>query len=107
MLNKNMEFMENDLSKPLYALTIGEFITLLKNTSAKVQIAPLPIEPFDKEEHFTIDQLQKFLNCSKVTLHNYKKRGMPYYRIGRKLLFKKSEVLEFMKKNVKRPFLNR
>ena len=94
--------MEHQLSKPLYALTVGEFITLMKETAASIIPIPTDSKPFDQEEHFTIEQLKNFLNCSKVTLHNYKKRGMPYFRIGRKLLFKKSEVLAFMRKNVKR-----
>ncbi len=94
--------MEHQLNKPLYALTVGEFIKLMKDTAASL-LPKLPEpKPHDQEEHFTIEQLRKFLNCSKVTLHNYKKKGMPYYRIGRKLLFKKSEVLDFMRRNVKR-----
>jgi len=95
-----------DLSRPLYSLSIGEFIDLvkeiLKETTPPVK-EPLP-ELQDKEEHFTYRQLMKFLDCSKVTLHNYKKKGLPYYRIGRKLLFKKSEVLDFMRNNVRKYF---
>jgi hypothetical protein len=49
------------------------------------------------EEVFNIMELAKFLRCSKVSIHNYKKLGMPFYRIGRKLLFKKAEVLNFMR----------
>lgn len=94
--------MEQELSKPLYALTVGEFVKLMRDTATSILPLPTAEKTFDQEEHFTIEQLKKFLNCSKVTLHNYKKRGMPYYRIGRKLLFKKSEVLEFMRKNAKR-----
>lgn len=94
--------MNFDLNKPLYALTIGEFIELLQtNVKSAVPQMPEP-ETFDREEHFTIDQVVAFLNCSKVTLHKYKKNGLPFYRIGRKVLFNKSEVLEFMRNNVKR-----
>ena len=93
--------MNFDLNKPLYALTIGEFIELLQS-NVKSAVPQIPEQEFDKEEHFNIDEVAVFLNCCKVTVHNYKKRGMPYYRIGRKLLFKKSEVLEFMRKNVTR-----
>jgi len=96
--------MDKELNKPLYTLTIGEFVNLLQETIKKNEVAPSENTPQQQEEHFTIEQLRKFLNCSKVTLHNYKKRGLPYYRIGRKVLFKKSEVLEFMRGNVKRFF---
>jgi hypothetical protein len=37
-----------------------------------------------------------------VSIHAYKKKGLPFYRVGRKVLFKKSEVLEFMKNSTKR-----
>ncbi|TNE54324.1 MAG: DNA-binding protein [Bacteroidetes bacterium] len=94
--------MELPFNKPLYALTVGEFIQLLQETIEKSVPKFEEQEPKEKEEHFNIEQLRLFLNCSKVTIHNYKKRGLPYYRVGRKLLFKKSEVLEFMRKNIKR-----
>lgn len=55
----------------------------------------------NKDKHFTIDQLAEFLRCSKVSIHKYKKQGLPYYKIGRKILFKESEVLDFMKGNSK------
>ncbi len=89
--------------KPLYTLTIEEFITLTKkliedvingnnlgNDPSKKEAAP-------NEEVFSILELSKFLRCSKVSIHNYKKKGMPFYKIGRKLLFKKAEILNFMK----------
>ncbi|MBA3681045.1 MAG: DUF3853 family protein [Bacteroidetes bacterium] len=89
--------------KPLYTLTIEEFITLTKklieeainagnagNDLSKNQAAP-------NEDVFSILELSQFLRCSKVSIHNYKKKGMPFYKIGRKLLFKKAEILNFMK----------
>ena len=54
-------------------------------------------EDEEKADTFSILELAKFLRCSKVSIHNYKKLGMPFYRIGRKILFKKNEVLNFMK----------
>lgn len=48
-------------------------------------------------EHFTIAQLAEFLHCTKPSIHNYKKAGLPYFRIGRKVLFEKKKVMEFMK----------
>lgn len=90
-------------AKPLFTLTIGEFIALTKelvneafrqknqeNEQAKENAT-------DKEEHFNIMELARFLKCSKVSVHQYKKKGLPFYRIGRKLLFKKTEVLNFMR----------
>ena len=90
-------------NKPLYALTVGEFTELtkqlveetLKENEQKKQ-ADKEVEE-DKADTFNILELAKFLRCSKVSIHNYKKLGMPFYRIGRKILFKRNEVLNFMK----------
>ncbi len=90
--------------KPLYALTIGEFIALTKNlindalTEKGVVQQQLPENQKGQEEHYTIKELAIFLHCSKVSIHNYKKLGLPFYRLGRKILFRKQEVLNFMKK---------
>ena len=89
--------------KPLYSLTIGEFVAITKELidkaiKEKEQAQTLLSENLKgKDEHFTIKQLAAFLNCSKVSIHNYKKLGLPFYRIGRKILFKKQEVMNFMK----------
>jgi excisionase family DNA binding protein len=89
--------------KPLYALTIGEYIEItkqliedvIKEREQKNEVNNKQED--EKAETFTIYELAKFLRCSKVSIHNYKKLGMPFYRIGRKILFKKNEVLNFMK----------
>ncbi len=87
-------------SKPLYSLTIGEFAALTRDLVKEslnelVQVNSKPNQT-ESEEHFDISGLAKFLRCSKVSIHAYKKRGLPFYRIGRKILFKKTEVLKFM-----------
>lgn len=43
--------------------------------------------------------VSKLLKVSKVTIHAWKKEGLlPFYRIGRRVYFKESDVLEAMKK---------
>ncbi len=89
--------------KPLFTLTIGEFMALTKELinealMQKEQENKQAIENApNKEEHFNIKELAQFLKCSKVSIHQYKKKGLPFYRIGRKILFKKTEVLNFMR----------
>lgn len=87
-------------NKPLFTLSITEFASLVKeliNQAVKERLEQIS-KPIDEmEEHFSIGQLATFLGCSKVSIHAYKKKGMPYYKIGRKILFKKTEVLQFMK----------
>ncbi len=89
--------------KPLFTLTIGEFIELTKslvNEAIKeISEQKHATEAISgNDENFNIMELAGFLRCSKVSVHNYKKKGLPFYRVGRKILFKKLEVLEFMKK---------
>lgn len=93
----------NTNHKPLYSLTIGEFVALTKELidtaiKEKEEEQILRAENLKgKEDHFSIKELAAFLHCSKVSIHNYKKLGLPFYRIGRKILFKKQEVLNFMR----------
>lgn len=44
----------------------------------------------------TRDQACKFLNCSKTTIYYHQKNGLKYNRLGRKLLFSKATLLEFI-----------
>lgn len=90
-----------DNNKPLFALTTGEFAVLLKTLVERTLAEKQQEQPIEQEqsrdEHLDIKQLAEFLHCSKMSVHNYKKMGMPFYRIGRKVLFKKTEVLNFMR----------
>ncbi len=88
-------------NNPLFTLNIAEFMAMVKKMveetiSEKLQGA-ITDKDKNKDEVFSIPELMGFLRCSKPSVHNYKKLGMPFYRIGRKILFKKQEVLTFMK----------
>ena len=93
----------NTERQPLYSLTIGEFVALTKELISEAIKEKQGDQMLyadnlkGKDEHFSIKELAAFLHCSKVSIHNYKKMGLPFYRIGRKILFKKDEVLSFMK----------
>lgn len=42
---------------------------------------------------YTIKELAVYLECSKSTVHRYKdNKSIPYYQVGRKVSFKKSEI---------------
>ena len=59
--------------------------------------APDPESPDQEDIKFNIDELAEYLKCSKVTIHNYKRNGaLPFYQVGRTVLFKKSAVDEAM-----------
>ena len=49
------------------------------------------------EELMTIEEVTKFLNVSKVTIHKWKKQKLiPFHRIGRRIYFKKQELINSM-----------
>jgi excisionase family DNA binding protein len=46
------------------------------------------------EEYLNRQEACKLLRCSLATLYNYQKAGrLPFLKIGRKVLFKKSELI--------------
>jgi len=68
--------------------------------ASKVSIKKNEIK--DPEEiYFTQREAARFLRISLPTLIAWKKsRKIPFYQHGRKILFKKSEILEAMKNSV-------
>lgn len=51
----------------------------------------------------TRDQTCDFLQCSSTTLYYHMRdRGLPYSRLGRKLLFSKAALIEFISVNPKK-----
>lgn len=90
-------------NNPLFTLSISEFSDLIRKIiNEELLKSQEPQFIKYEDEHFNIDGLQKFLHCSKASIHNYKKEGLPFYRIGRKVLFQKSEVLAFLKSRQKK-----
>lgn len=50
-------------------------------------------KPEEKEEILTTEDIQRMFKVSKVTIHKWKKKMiLPYYKMGRKVYFKKSEI---------------
>jgi hypothetical protein len=50
------------------------------------------------EDLLSIEDIQGIFNVSKVTVHKWKKKGLiPFYKMNRKVYFKKSEVIDSMK----------
>lgn len=51
------------------------------------------------DEYIIIDEVCKILKISKPSVFNYRKRGIiTFYRIGRRVFYKKSEILSSLKK---------
>jgi len=50
-----------------------------------------------KDELLSIEDVQNIFNVSKMTIHKWKKKGLiPYYKMNRKLYFKRSEIFASM-----------
>lgn len=49
------------------------------------------------DDLLNIEDIQKIFHVSKVTVHKWKKKGLiPFYKMNRKVYFKKSEVISSM-----------
>jgi excisionase family DNA binding protein len=78
-----------------------EFFDALNEWEASKKL-PSKKEVKDTEEiYFTQREAAKFLKVSLPTLISWKKgKKIPYYQHGRKVLFKKSEILETMRNSI-------
>jgi len=78
-----------------------EFFNLLDEWEASKQ--PVPKKEVKESDEIYLSQAEvaRFLRVSMPTLIAWKKaRKIPFYQHGRKILFKKSEVLDAMKSTV-------
>jgi len=79
----------------------NEFFEVLNEWEAsKLSVQKKEVKESD-EIYFSQREAAKFLRVSMPTIIAWKKaRKIPFYQHGRKILFKKSEVLEAMKSSV-------
>lgn len=55
----------------------------------------LKMEPKEDDSLLIVDEVAKYLGVSKVTIHVWEKEGkLPFHRMGRRVYFKKSEILK-------------
>ncbi|MFC2102606.1 helix-turn-helix domain-containing protein [Bacteroidota bacterium] len=55
-------------------------------------------DQIDQSELMGREEVAKMLRCNLVTLWRYTRDGkIPYYRAGRKMLFRREEILEAIK----------
>jgi excisionase family DNA binding protein len=51
-----------------------------------------------EEELLSIEDISKIFRVSKVTIHKWKQKGLiPFYKMNRRVYFKKSEIVESLK----------
>jgi excisionase family DNA binding protein len=83
----------------LTGITLDEFKSFIHD-SVKIALAELKEEEKPKDDELIkVDEVAAMLKVSKVTVFQWKKTGkIPFYRISRKVFFKRNEVLESLKK---------
>jgi len=83
-------------------LTVEQFSDLVRDLITEKQISQNNEQTDttdNNEDMMTVESLSEFLHCSQATVFNHRKKGwLPQpYQVGRKVVWKKSEVVEFLK----------
>jgi hypothetical protein len=87
-----------DLNKPLYTLTIGEFVQLNEKIHNENQKQTQKMGLNDDQIITSIKGLAKFLHCSVPTAQKFKNMNSEiFHQTGRIFLVSKSDILSRMK----------
>lgn len=85
--------MENNFV--LSPISLTDFETLIKSCLRSELQSQLPPPPKEEGELITTAEATKLLRVSKVTLSKWRTEGrIKFYRIGTRIRFRKSELLE-------------
>lgn len=87
---------ENNNEKPLYSLTIAEYIELNKKLFSELN--KKDNHTINDENIFlTISEASKYTNLAKQTLYGLtSKRGIPFIKRSKKIYFKKSDLEKWL-----------
>ncbi len=81
-------------------LNINEFKDLIKECLSEVKDTNPTMRSNLEEDLLTQRQAAKYLQISEPTIIKWKKqKKLPYYQNGRSILYKKSELLQALRKN--------
>ena len=84
-------------NKPLYSLTVGEYIELNKQILSEFQHSFLPVQ---KEERNDLVDIQEASNITKLAVPTIyaktSKNLIPFYKNNKKLMFKRSELIKWI-----------
>ncbi|MBP6976989.1 MAG: helix-turn-helix domain-containing protein [Bacteroidales bacterium] len=79
--------------------TPEELTQIIEDAVGKIQIPPDPVDGILRNDK----ELAEFLGVSKVTVWGLKKKGLPCFNSGRLYLYRKNEVLEWLRSLNERP----
>lgn len=80
-------------------LSVEELSQIIKTCISGVINSNTKVDVSEKadDDLLTIEEIQSIFKVSKVTVHKWKKKGLiPFYKMNRKVYFKKSEVMNSM-----------
>lgn len=92
-----------DLRKPLWQLTIGEFVELLDSKIPSTRTEEADSETLNKNYVYGLAGLAKILGCSKNHASKLKSTGMfdeAIIQNGRKIIIDSEKVLKLFNKNL-------
>ena len=81
------------------SLNVEELVELIKQgvLDALTTQSNQEVKKPSSDDLINIEDIQKIFNVSKVTVHKWKQKGLiPFYKMNRKVYFKKSEVINAM-----------
>lgn len=90
-----------NLSNPLFTLTIKEYIELTKQIYREIsgELSSNSIMPFRNEgkEILLTQEAADFLNITKSTLYKLNfERKIPYMKRGKRVYYKRAEIIEWL-----------
>jgi excisionase family DNA binding protein len=53
-------------------------------------------------KYLTIEDVSEMLQVTRTTIYNFKKRGMPFIKLGKTIRFDQDEVIDWIKANNER-----
>lgn len=91
------------MEKVIYTLPLTEFTDLIKKcVREELNTSTVKSETND-QELLKISDVVKMFRVSKVTIHQWRKKGLlPYHRIASRIYFKRDELVSAMKNIEKR-----
>lgn len=82
-----------------FSLEVDEFKELIRKGVSEVLSKQKDVSEnkTPPDDLLNIQDIQKIFKVSKVTVHKWKKKGLiPFYKMNRRVYFKKSEVIDSM-----------
>lgn len=93
--------MEIDKNRPMYSLSVEEYIALNQEILSGLQ-NPEPGTKKSSPEIMNIDEAAAFLKMAKQTVYSKtSQRTLPYFKRGKRVFFRKEELLSWLEKGRK------